>query len=422
MVGLIGISHQTALLEIREQLVITKEEITGLYEYLNQKCDVEGIMALSTCNRTELYFEVNSAQVNNPEAFIVAVTDAYVAYFKKDESVKQYLYSHQGLDCARHLFRVATGLDSLILGEYQIVSQLKEAFSWVDNTAMVGPELTRMVHKAFEAGKQVRTQTALNKGAVSVSSAAVELVSHKLSAFPNVRALTVGAGETGTIVALNLSKKGCVNNWITNRTLGKAEQLADRVHGVAFPFDSYTDKLSSVDVVTYTTGSSRVLLTKDMMVDIMKERNGKPLMILDLCSPRNVEPEVGELEGVSIFDLDHLEDVVKANFEKRKGKLEAAEAIIEEVLADFDDWLNVRRMSAAISTIASTFKSVNSNEAQNYKKVKDDVDASQKITEYGEHLSAKFSRMIIKQMKTVTNEGRDAEKVKLLEEFFNFSS
>ena len=422
MVGLIGISHQTALLEIREQLVITKEEITGLYEYLNRQCDVEGIMALSTCNRTELYFEANSARIENASQFVIDVTNAYIAYFKKDINVKKYLYTHVGLDCARHLFRVATGLDSLILGEYQIVSQLKEAFSWVDNTAMVGAELTRMIHKAFEAGKQVRTKTSLNKGAVSVSSAAVELAGNKLNGFPNIKALTVGAGETGTIVALNLSKKGCVHNWISNRTLGKAEQLADRVQGVAFAFDSYVDQLVAVDMVTFTTGSSRVLLTKEILGVVMQKRQQKPLMVLDLCSPRNVDPAVAELENVCLYDLDHLEEVVKANFEKRKGKLEEAEEIIEEVLAEFDDWLNVRRMSSAISSIASTFKDVNSNEAQNYKKVKDDADASQKITEYGEHLSAKFTRMIIKQMKSVTNEGRDTEKVKLLEEFFNFSS
>ncbi|WP_430810582.1 MULTISPECIES: glutamyl-tRNA reductase [unclassified Carboxylicivirga] len=422
MVGLIGISHQTALLEIREQLVITREEITGLYEYLNRKCEVEGIMALSTCNRTELYFEAKPGKDDAANDYVDRIISAYIAYFKKDESVRKYLYTHTGIDCARHLFRVATGLDSLILGEYQIVSQLKEAFSWVDNTAMVGPELTRMVHKAFEAGKAVRTQTALNKGAVSVSSAAVELAANKLCEFPNVKALTVGAGETGTIVALNLSKKGCVNNWVTNRTLGKAEQLADRVQGVAFPFDTYLEQLEVVDIVTYTTASSRVLLSKETLSVVMQKRGGRPLMILDLCSPRNVEAAVSQLEGVTLYDLDHLEDVVKANFEKRKGKLKEAEAIIEDVLAEFDDWLNVRRMRSAISAITDTLKDVNTLEARNYKKVKDDDEVAQKINEYGEHLSAKLTRMLIKQMKTVTNEGRDSEKVKLLQEFFNFKA
>lgn len=422
MVGLIGISHQTALLEIREQMVISKDEVPGLYEHLNRACDINGIMVLSTCNRSEMYFEIDSCKVNDKDVFMEEMSNACVAYFNQPESIKAYFYTHTDIDCARHLFRVNTGLDSLLLGEYQIVSQLKEAFAVVDNTAMVGPELTRMVHKAFEAGKLVRTKTALNKGAISVSSAAVDLMSKKLNGFPNIKALTVGAGETGTIVALNLSKKGCVHNWIANRTMGKAEQLADRVQGVAFPFDTFTDQLAAVDMVTFTTGSSRVLLNKEMLEEVMERRQYKPITVLDLCSPRNVDPQIANMENVTLYDLDHLEEVVKANFEKRKGKLAEAESIIEEVLTEFDDWLNIRRMSSAFSAITDTFKGVHSLEAKNYKKVKDDTDASQKINEYGDHLSAKLTRMLIKQMKTVTNEGRDSEKVRILEEFFNFNS
>nr|WP_321454277.1 glutamyl-tRNA reductase [uncultured Carboxylicivirga sp.] len=421
MVGLIGISHQTAKLEIREQLVITKGEIAGLYEYLNRECDVNGIMALSTCNRTELYFEAESSQVDNIQDYTNKVINAYSSYFKKSDNIKQYLYTHIGLDAARHLFKVATGLDSLLLGEYQIVSQLKEAFSWVDKTAMVGPELTRMVHKAFEAGKEVRTRTSINKGAVSVSSAAVELMGKKLGCHSQIKALTVGAGETGTIVAINLSKKGCVNNIITNRTFDKAIQLADRVNGKAIEYGNHIQELENVDIVTFTTGSPRVLFTKEIAQAVMQKRAGKPLMVMDLSNPRNVAADTASVEGITLFDLDQMEEVVKANFEKRKGKLAEAEAIIDEVLEEFESWLNMRMMSAAISSITSTFKNIHEVEAKNYKKAKDE-ESTQKITEYGDHLSAKFTRMIIKQIKEVTNEGRDPEKVKLIEEFFNFSS
>ncbi len=422
MVGLIGISHQTALLEIREQLVISKEEIAGLYEYLNCKCQVEGILALSTCNRTELYFEADSNLVEDAQAYLQEVTDAYFAYFRKSETIKNYLYTNTGLDTARHLFRVSTGLDSLILGEYQIVAQIKDAYSWVENTAMIGPELTRMVQKAFEAGKQVRTRTSINKGAVSVSSAAVELAGKRLGCFSKMKVLTVGAGETGTIVALNLSKKGCKDIWITNRTGGKAEQVADRIQGLAFPFDNYRTQLEQADAVVYSTGSSRFLLSGQTAQEVMARREGKPLLVIDLCNPRNVDPLVGHVEGVTLLDLDHMEDVVKANFEKRKDKLDTAEQIIDELLLEFDDWLNVRRMSLAITNITSIFKNINTSEAQNYKKVKDDGDDMKKISEYGDHLSSKLTRMLIKQIRQVTNEGRDIEKVKLVEEFFNFNA
>ena len=154
----------------------------------------------------------------------------------------------------------------------------------------------------------------------------------------------------------------------------------------------------------------------------MAVRAGKPLLVIDLCNPRNVDPLVGQVEGVTLLDLDHMEDVVKANFEKRKDKLDTAEKIIEELLVEFDDWLNVRRMSSAIINITSIFKNINTSEAQNYKKVKDDGDDMKKISEYGDHLSSKLTRMLIKQIRQVTNEGRDMEKVKLVEEFFNFNA
>lgn len=421
MVGLIGISHQTALLEIREQLIISKDEVPGLYKYLNRECQINGILALSTCNRTELYFEAESSQVQNLNEFIAKVTDSYAAYFNKSDSIKQYLYTKTGLDTARHLFRVATGLDSLILGEYQIVSQIKEAFSWVDKTDMIGPKLTRMVHKAFEAGKKVRTRTCINKGAVSVSSAAVELMGKKLGCHSRINSLTIGCGETGTIVAINLSKKGCVNNHVSNRTSDKAAQLAGRINGRAIAFETYADELHDVDVITYTTGSPTALLTKELAEQIMQKRNRRPLMVLDLSNPRNVEAAVAQVDGITLYDLDHMEEVVKSNFEKRKGKLEEAEAIIEEVLKDFESWMNMRKMSSAISSITSTFKNIHTVEARNYIKAKDQ-DSNKKITEYGDHLSAKFTRMIIKQMRDVTNDGRNPEKVKLIEEFFNFNS
>jgi glutamyl-tRNA reductase len=418
MVGIIGISHQTALLEVREQLVISKEEVPGLYEYLNQQCHVIGVLALSTCNRTELYFETHQHNDSEEAAFMNRITEAYIAYFKKDESIKKHLYRYRGLDCARHLFKVATGLDSLILGEYQIVSQIKEAFSWVENTAMIGPELTRMVHKAFEAGKQVRTQTAISRGAVSVSSAAVEMAGKKLGCLKHVKTLTIGAGETGSIVALNFSKRGCTENWISNRTNDKAEQLAKRINGKAIAFDQCTDQLTKVDIAIYATGSQRALLTRAEAETMMAKRNHQPLMVMDLCNPRNVDPEVGTIEGITLFDLDHMEEVVKANFNKRKKILTEADVIINKVVEEFDDWLNMRRMRSAINQITSTFQDIHKAEALNYKKQDDD----DSIKAYGDHLSAKFTRMMIKQIRQITNEGRDPEKVKIIEEFFNFSS
>ncbi len=420
MVGLIGISHQTARIEIREQLVFTQEDITGIYEHLYQKCGIEGILVLSTCNRTEIYFELSSVYIENTEKFVEKVCNTFIAYIDQTEDLKQYLYSYSGNDCARHLFRVASGLEALILGEYQIVAQLKDAFAKVDKTAMIGPILTRMVHKAFKASKMVRTHTALNTGAVSVSSAAVELVSQKLPHFPDIQTLTVGAGETGSIVASNLNKKGCTRQLITSRTYDHAKQLATTHEALALPFENYLQNIQDTDVIFFTTASKDILLSKSTLAPIMKTRSDKPLMLVDLSNPRNVSTDVNEIEGVTLYDLDHMEEVVHANFEKRKGELGQAEKLIEEVVEEFDDWMNMRRMRATINTLTATFKRVHAHEVKNYKnKHADNID-NQLIEEYGTHLNTKLTRMIIKQMKNFTQEGREADKVRFLEEFFTF--
>jgi glutamyl-tRNA reductase len=421
MVGLVGISHQTALVNVREKLVIDEGDISGLYQFLNQQCGVDGIFALSTCNRTEIYFEIEEATISETE-MMEKMKDAFIRYFSTSLDIRQYLYSFAGADAARHLCRVATGLDSLILGEYQIVSQIKSAFSVVENTAIIGPVLTRMVQKAFEAGKLVRTHTSINRGAVSVSSAAVELAGKMKGCLSKLTALSVGAGETGSIVALNLSKKGCKNIRITNRTHQKALKLAERVNGEAIEFSSYLEQLNTVDVAIFSTGSPTPLLSAGHMQQVMTNRNGKSLLVIDLCVPRNVEADVAQIDGVTLLDLDHLEEVVKLNFEKRKGELSSAETIIEEVVSEFEDWMYVRQLSGTISTITGLFKKVHEEEARNYKKCKSDEEAFQRINDYGDHLSAKFTRMLIRQLREVTNEGRDPEKVKVVSELFKFTN
>lgn len=420
MVGLIGLSHQTAMVEIREKLVISPESVADLYEYLKEVCPITGIFAISTCNRTELYFEARHS--NESEATVIKMVEsAFLRYFSKGDELHKYLYTFTGLETAKHLFRVATGLDSMLLGEYQIVSQLKEAYAKMEELNLLGPVLTRMIQKAFETGKVVRTDTDINKGFVSVSSAAVSMIGKRLGAYSKLSALSVGAGETGTIVVQNLVKKQCENITIANRTLQKASNLADKINGKSIGLDDISTQLEKVDVVLYSTGSKDVLLSKEMLVPIMRNRNEKPLLVIDLCIPRNVDPSVSEFPGVSLVDLDHLEDVVNANFELRKGEISKAEAIIEKSVTEFEEWMGVRRLRCAISSITSTFKDVNSEESGNYKKVKSDEETQKHIAEYGNHLSSKFTRMLIKQLREITNEGRDPDKVKIVSELFNFS-
>ncbi|MBN2167423.1 MAG: glutamyl-tRNA reductase [Marinilabiliaceae bacterium] len=420
MIGLIGLSHQTAMVEVREKLVISPELVSDLFIYLKEVSPITGIFALTTCNRTELYFEASPTK-ETEASVLEMVKIAFLRFFSSGDEVHKYIFAFSGLETAKHLFRVATGLESMILGEYQIVSQLKEAYVNMEKLGVIGPLLKRMIQKAFETGKLVRTNTNINKGFVSVSSAAVAMIGKRLGAFYNIKALSVGAGETGTIVVQNLVKKECKNVFVSNRTFQKAINLADKTNSIAIEFDNIISNLETVDVVLYSTGSKEVLLSKDLLYPVMQARNSKPLLIIDLCIPRNVDPKVSDLDGVTLIDLDHLEEVVNANFEMRKSEVGKAEEIIDKSVVDFEEWIGIRRLKCAINSITSTFKEVNSEEIGNYKKVKGNQTVKKHIAEYGDHLSAKFTRMLIKQLRDITNEGRDPEKVKIVSDLFNFN-
>jgi glutamyl-tRNA reductase len=416
MIGLIGISHHTAMVEIREQFFINPDTVRNLYQHINSRCPLDGIFVLSTCNRTELYVEKDDCTLSSG-LLLEEIKNLFIEYYDA-RHLSSHLYLKYDGDVVRHLFTVATGLDSMILGEYQIASQIKQAYAQMKSDKLPGPVLSRLIQKSFETSKKVRTQTVINRGFVSVSSAAVALAGQKLGCFKTASALTIGAGETGTVVALNLKKKKCKQLYIANRTLAKAETLAMRTAAKAVEFDCIGEKLAEVDVAIYTTGSREPLLTADKLGGIMQQRGGRPLLLIDLCVPRNVQPDVIRHQGVTLVDLDHLENEVKLNFDKRRGELDVAGYIIEQQALDFEDWLAFRRLNNTFSSLSGSLKRINNKLASHYNKTVIKGEPAESVTDYGDYLSGKFSRLIIRQMRQTTRDGRDIEKVKLLEEMF----
>lgn len=419
MIGLVGLSHQTAHVGIREKLVIPPQQAVLLFRFLKEINDIEGIFVISTCNRTEVYFEAQ-ADDENASMLLSHLKNQILGYFGVSENFGKYFYSMHGSDATRHIFKVASGLDSMLIGEYQIVSQIKEAFHMQCSQNITGPSLTRLIQKAFETGKEVRTKTHINKGNVSVSSAAVSLTGKKLGCYSKINTLTIGAGETGSIIVQTLSKKRCPGIFVANRTRSKAESLSHLTGATVIGFNQIKDYLYTVDVVYYTTGSTELLLKKDELVEIMQHRLHKPLMVVDLCMPRNVDPEIASLENVTLLDLDKLDEVVQANFECRKSEALKAMQIIDHSVAEFDQWMGSRQLSRAIQTITESFKSIHENEAYLYKKTRNNPGEIERIVDYGDHLSSKFTRILIRQIRQITNNGRDQEKLKLVNELFHF--
>jgi len=332
----------------------------------------------------------------------------------------EYFYRFNQEKTIRHIFKVVCGLDSLALGEYQIVCQVKDAFKVVYDSQLIGSTLIRLFNKALGTGKRVRTETEINKGANSVSYAGVEMASQQFNELCNKKILLVGAGETSELTLHNFHKKGCNNITITNRTFTKAEHLAVKYNGKVIEINELAEQLHNFDIIVTSTASEKPLITAEMTAKAMQTRNGKKQVYIDLSVPRNVAVEVESLENVYVFDVDSLANVVKQNFEKKKGEIDKAKHIINETVEEFITWLNERNLSEVIAAINKNFRKVNSTELQGFKKNESANDYT-KAEEYGDHITEKFIRLLIKKTKDVTDNGKRKEYINLVNELFELN-
>ncbi|MFV0269330.1 MAG: glutamyl-tRNA reductase [Draconibacterium sp.] len=416
MIGLLGLNHKTAPIDIRGRFVFCEEDVRRFIPGLSEM-GLTGAIVLSTCNRTEIYFDYSGSAI---ESFGDYMLSTLINWRKADTEVKQHFYSYYGENVSRHLFRVAAGLDSMALGEYQIVGQLKEAFAISERQNINSSVLIRLFNKAFEAGKSVRTNTELSKGAVSISYAAVELAAQKLRNLTSHPALLIGAGQTGELTMQNMVKKGCTQFTVINRTFEKAAELAARYNGEARTLEELDDLLLNHDIVIASTASKKALITKEKMMQIMPLRHYKPMFFIDLSVPANVEVAVGEIDNTFVYNVDDLTAVVDETFEKRKGEIDKAEEIIESFVAEFADWQHTRELTATFQSISENFQKINQQELEGFmkKQVKNNGEDAEM---YAEHITNKFIRLMIRNVKSVTDNGRKKEYIDLVNDLFNIA-
>ncbi|MCK3684610.1 glutamyl-tRNA reductase [Maribellus sp. YY47] len=416
MIGLLGLNHKTAPIEIRGRFVFCEEDVRRFIPGLNEM-GLTGAIVLSTCNRTEIYFDYSGSDI---ESFGDYMLSTLIDWRKADTEVKQHFYTYFGENVSRHLFKVASGLDSMALGEYQIVGQLKEAFAISERQNINSSVLIRLFNKAFEAGKSVRTNTELSKGAVSISYAAVELASQKLRNLTSHPALLIGAGQTGELTMQNMVKKGCTKFTVINRTFEKAAELAARYNGEARTLEELDDLLLNHDIVIASTASKKALITKEKMMQIMPLRHYKPMFFIDLSVPANVEVAVGEIDNTFVYNVDDLTAVVDETFEKRKGEIEKAEEIIESFVAEFSDWQHTRELTATFQSISENFQKINQQELEGFMK-KQVRNNGEDAEMYAEHITNKFIRLMIRNVKSVTDNGRKKEYIDLVNDLFKIA-
>lgn len=417
MIGLIGISYKTSALEVREQFSLSQEEIIPFSELLQKETDISDIVVLSTCNRTEVYFSQNKYNFHLAAKLVYKT----LKHFKGIQNKHWHsFYSHSNSDAVTHLFEVACGIHSMIIGEDQIIGQIKEAYVFCTEAALTDAILMRLFQKSFEASKRVRTETEIKMGSTSVSNAAVQLCSNLFEDFSNKTVLLIGAGETGGLVLQNLTKKGIHKVYVTNRTEQKAEKLAQKYHCTSFPFEQMESHLSIFDILIVATGSSVPLITKTMAEQSRLKRNKKEQIFIDISVPRNIEGKVEELEDVKLFTIDDCQAVVNTNMEKRKGSLSGANIIIDEMVVDFSEWLASRSLRPAIKAITFNMSKISKEELSGYNKVNSE-EMQMAINDFSKHLTQKYTRLFIKNLKEMTANGRNTESLEFVNELFSIA-
>ncbi len=333
--SVVGINHKTAPIGIRECVAVSGERLRLLLEELRREAD-EAVV-VSTCNRTELYLSG-------------ARREPLQIYRDHLGNYTEYAYSHSGIEALRHLFRVAAGLDSLVVGEAQILGQVREGLFAARRAGTTGPITEQAFQTAIATGKRARAETAVGRGAVSVAYAAVDLARSVFGDLTGLRALVLGAGEMAERVLEHLVHYGAREVWVLNRTLANAEKLARKYGGRAFDMDHVAEALASSDIVVASAAAPLYIVRYERVREVLKKRE-RPLFLIDIALPRNVDPQVAELSGAYLYNLDDLEEVVAHNRAARAGELPRVEEIIDSEIAGWMEWYAGHRAADRIQRL-----------------------------------------------------------------------
>ena len=351
---LLGISHHTAPVDLRERVDFSKRGLTtALRELAAWPSPAESVV-LTTCNRAEVYVACADAEATRGDLtrFMSRFHDV------PEHELGPHLYAHSGVDVARHLFRVAAGLDSMVVGEPQIFGQVKEAYAVASGERRTGALLNKLFTWSFAVGKRVRADTGLGEGAVSVGYAAISLARKIFGSLKDLTVLIVGAGEMAELTATHLRSQQVRRIAVTSRTLARADALARKVDGTAVPWAAVDDELLEVDIVVTATGAATPLITATTLDRVMRARLNRPLFIIDIGLPRDVEAAAGEREQVFLYDIDDLRAIVSENLARRQEQTACAETMVCDAVKEFLVWLRSRGTIPTVVALRRRFETV----------------------------------------------------------------
>lgn len=360
---LLGISHKTAPVEVREKVSFDSSSYSSVLSGIHGISGVKECVLLSTCNRTELYAVITG----KPENVRKRLDDYILDISGSGKEILDCFYYLQGNDVIEHLFKVSSGLDSMILGEPQIFGQVKDAYSAACDNKCTGPALNRLFHHAFRVGKLIRSITAVGEGAVSVSFAAVELTKSIFEDLRGRSVLLIGAGKTGELSARRLLDSGVRHLYIANRTAERAGDLADKLGGKTVPFEEINEMFEKTDIIITSVTTREPIINKNGIIPYTTRRKGDRLLLIDLGVPRNVDSDVDDIENILLYNIDELEDLTLENMDKRKNEAEKALEIISGKVGEFSAWLSEREVIPAIRDLHVKCENIRKEELEKIK-------------------------------------------------------
>ncbi len=420
MLTLLGLNHRSAPVDLRERLAFQEEELPDLLRRLVREPGVTEAMILSTCNRVELLARTD------PSLEGARVAREFLARERgvRGEEIERHSYTLQGLDSVRHVFHVASGLDSMVLGEPQILGQVKDAYALARDAGTSGPVLDHLMQRCLATAKRVRTETGISRNAVSVSFAAVTLARKIFGELDGRSALLLGAGKMTELAARHLVGNGVGHVTVTNRTFSRAVALAQEIGGEAVPWDDRLAQFEHVDIVITGTAALEPVVLKAHIQKAMRARHGRPLFLVDIAVPRDVEPAVNDVDNVYLYDIDDLQGVVDTNLEERRRAADQARRMIDDEVGAFARWRQTQEVVPAIAALQEHLHRVGRDEIERFRRKLStfNEDQHQTVEELTRAVIQKILHPAIRSLKASAERGEAAGRTSLYREIFGFAT
>ena len=351
---IVGLNHRSAPVEIREKVAFPAETVGCALRGLLEREQISEAVIVSTCNRVEVWILASVGYQGT------AIVEQFLSAFHQIPfgDLNGHLYHYEGEEAIRHLFRVASSLDSMVLGEPQILGQVKDAYGYAAEFRTIGPVLDKFFSKAFFVAKRVRTETRVASSAVSVSYAAVELARKIFGDLRDKTAMLIGAGEMCELAARHLLSAGVQGILVTNRTFERAAKLAEEFRGTPVRFDELKDYLKRADIVLSSTGATQFILKRSDVEEVIRVRRNRPMFFIDMAVPRDIDPAANQLDNVYVYDIDDLNNVIETNLEERQREAAKAEEIVAAEVQNFLRWLNAQQVTPTIVSLRRKFEEV----------------------------------------------------------------